>query len=123
MLPRSLNRALNHCQAGEEHILSNLVLRLRFLGVVTQSEYTEYGFNIENEDKSHRRVILTIQNTLFRQNNLKFQEAPDLCYQKVLADLESETSDSPIPARMPVTEEDIIQYRDSHPSMRTRKRP
>ena len=102
--------------------MDNLVLRLRFLGVIPQVGYTEYGFRIEDEDKSHRRVVLTIQNALFQQNNLKFQEAPDLCYQKVLADLESETSDSPIPARMPVTEEDIIQYRDLHPNMKTRKR-
>lgn len=102
--------------------MSNLVLRLRFLGVIPQAGYTEYGFHIENEDKSRRRVILTIQNDLFRKNNLKFQEAPDLCYQKVLADLECETSDSRIPARIPITVEDIIQYRDLHPNTKTRKR-
>lgn len=102
--------------------MDNLVLRLRFLGVIPRIGYTEYGFRIEDEDKNYRRVILTIQNTLFRQNNLKFQEAPDLCYQKVLADLESETSDAPIPARMPVTEEDIVHYRDLHRNMKTRKR-
>ena len=89
--------------------------------MIPQGEYTEYGFRIEDKDKNHRRVVLTIQNTLFQHKNLKFQEAPDLCYQKVLADLESETSDSPIPARMPVTEEDIIQYRDLHPTAKTRK--
>lgn len=102
--------------------MDNPVLRLKFLGVIPQVGYTEYGFRIEDEDKSHRSVVLTIKNTLFRQNNLKFQEAPDLCYQKVLADMESETSDSPIPARMPVTKEDIIQYRDLHPNSKNRKR-
>lgn len=102
--------------------MSNLVLRLRFLGVVPQSGYTEYGFHIENEDKSHRRVILTIQNTLFRKNDFKRQEAPDLCYQKVLSDLESETGDSRIPARMAITAEDILQYRDQHPNAKNRKR-
>jgi hypothetical protein len=108
--------------AREEHILGNLVVRLRFLGVIPQAGYNEYEFNIENLDKSQRRVVLTIQNALFRRKNLMFQEAPDLCYQKVLADLEGERSDSPIPARIPVTEEDIVQYRDLHPNMKTRKR-
>ena len=102
-------------------MLNNLVLRLKFLGVFPQPGYIEYGFHIENEDKSHRRVVLTIQNILCRQNDLKFQEAPDLCYQKVLAGLENETSDHQFPARMIVTAEDIIQYRDLHPTIKTRK--
>ena len=84
-------------------------------------EYTEYGFSIEDEDKSRRLVVLTIRNALFRQNNLMFQEAPDMCYQKVLAGLEEETSDFRIPARMPITTEDIIQYRDLHPKTKNRK--
>ena len=102
--------------------MDNSVLRLRFLGVIPQVGYTEYGFRIEDEDKSHRSVVLTIQNALFRKNDLKFQEAPDLCYQKVLADMEIETSDSPIPARVPVTQEDISQYRDLHPNTKNRRR-
>jgi hypothetical protein len=118
---QSLNKALKQFEAGEDHILSNLVPRLRFLGVIPQSEYTEYGFSIEDEDKSRRRVVLTIKNALFRQNNLMFQEAPDLCYQKVLAGLGEETSDCRIPTLMPVTPEDIIQYRDLHPKTKNRK--
>ena len=105
-------------------MLNNLVLRLKFLGVFPQPGYIEYGFHIENEDKSHRRVVLTIQNALFRQNNLMFQEAPDLCYQKVLTGLDGETSDCRIPARTPITTEDIIQYRDLHPKKnRKQSRP
>ena len=102
-------------------MLNNLVLRLKFLGVFPQPGYIEYGFHIENEDKSHRHVVLTIHNILFRQNELKFQEAPDLCYQKVLAGLGNETSEHQFPARMIVTAEDIIQYRDLHPTIKTRK--
>ena len=117
----NLNKVLKQFEAGEDHILSNLILRLRFLGVIPQSDYTEYGFSIEDEDKSRRLVVLTIQNALFRQNNLMFQEAPDLCYQKVLTGLDEETSDCRIPARSPITTEDIIQYRDLHPKTKNRK--
>jgi hypothetical protein len=117
-----LHKELKQFEEAEDSNLDNLVLRLRFLGVIPKVEYTEYGFRIEDKDKNVRRVVLTIQNVLFRQKDLKFQEAPDLCYQKVLADLESETSDSPIPARMRVTEEDIVHYRDLHRNMKARKR-
>ncbi len=102
-------------------MLNSLVLKLRYLGVIPQSDCTEYGFRIENEDKSYRLVVLTIKNALFRGSNLKFQEAPDLCYQKILTDLDKETRDCPLPARVPITAEDILQYRDLHPTSKSRK--
>jgi hypothetical protein len=103
-------------------MLNNLVMKLKFLGVIPQAGCMEYGFRIENEDKSYRLVVLSIKDTMFQQNNLLFQEAPDLCYQKVLADLDEETTDSPIPARIPVTAEDIVKYRDLHPNAKLRRK-
>ena len=102
-------------------MLNNLVLKLKFLGVIPQGGFMEYGFRIENEDKSYRLVVLSIKEALFQQNDLMFQEAPDLCYQKVLADLDKETTDDPIPEQIPITSEDILQYRDLHPNVKRRK--
>jgi len=99
----------------------DLVLQLRYLGVMPQVGFVEYGFRIENKDKSVRQVILTIEDDLFRKHDLKFQEAPDLCYQKVLMDLEVEQADSSIPLSMAVTALDIAHYRDSHPTTKLRK--
>ncbi len=49
------------------------------------------------------------------------QEGPDLCFQKVLADLDGETADSPMRARVSVTASDIAHYRDLHPTAKPRK--
>ena len=100
----------------------DLVMKLKFLGVIPQAGYTEYGFRIEGEDNSSRLAVLTIENDLFGKNDLMFQEAPDLCYQKILTDLDNEATDVPIPSRMPVTALDIAHYRDSHPLTKLRKR-
>jgi len=102
-------------------MLKDLVLKLKYLGVIPQSGFMEYGFRIENEDKSYRLVVLTIEDSFFHRNNLMIQEAPDLCYQKVLTNLDTETTDSPIPGRIPITESDIVQYRDLHPNTKLRK--
>ena len=102
-------------------MLKDLVLQLRYLGVIPQVGCVEYGFRIENKDKSARVVVLTIENAFFRKYDLKFQEAPDLCCQKVLMDLDNEKADSPIPFRMPVTALDIAHYRDLHPTAKLRK--
>lgn len=99
----------------------DLVLQLRYLGVMPQAGFVEYGFRIENKDKSVRQVVLTIADDLFRKHDLKLQEAPDLCYQKVLMDLEVEKTDSRFPFCVPVTALDVAHYRDLHPTARLRK--
>jgi hypothetical protein len=99
----------------------DLVHNLKYLGVIPQTGYVEYGFRIENKDKDTRLVILEINSDVFRRNELMFQEGPDLCYQKVLADLGDETAESPIAERVPVTASDIARYRELHPATKTRK--
>jgi hypothetical protein len=103
-------------------MLKDLVLKLKFLGVIPQAGYVEYGFRIEAGDKSFRLVVLTIEDAFFRENELMLQEAPDLCYQKILANLEEESIDSRIPSRIPVTALDIANYRDAHPTGKLHKR-
>jgi hypothetical protein len=99
----------------------DFVLQLRYLGVLPQTGYLEYGFRIENKDKSVRQVILTIEDSLFRKDGLMFQEAPDLCYQKVLMDLENENEETRLPAHVPITALDIAHYRGLHPNVKLRK--
>jgi hypothetical protein len=88
---------------------------LCYLGVIQRPEFSEYGFRITNEDKTARLLILTIANSVFLTKQLMVQEAPDLCFQKVLADLRSE-----VPAltdqSVVISESDLVQYRASHPN-------
>jgi hypothetical protein len=62
-------------------MLKDIVCQLRYLGVIPQAGYIEYGFRIASKDKTVRQVVLTIADDFFQRNDLKFQEAPDLCYQ------------------------------------------
>jgi hypothetical protein len=102
-------------------MLKGLVLQLKYLGVIPQAGYIEYGFQVTEKDKSVRQVVLTIEDAFFRRSDLKLQEAPDLCYQKVLMDLNNEIPGSDIPAFVPVTALDIAHYRDLHPTAKSRK--
>ena len=102
-------------------MLKDLVMQLKYLGVMPQAGHVEYGFRIEDKDRSIRQVVLTIEDAFFQKNGLMFQEAPDLCYQKVLMDLNNEKTESRIPARMPVTALDIAHYRDLHPTTKSRR--
>ena len=100
----------------------DLVLKLKYLGVIPRVGYVEYGFRIEDEDKTFRLVVLTVEDGFFQKNFLKLQEAPDLCYQKILMNLEGETDESHIPSRMPITASDIAHYGDIHPNAKLSRR-
>ncbi len=97
------------------------VLQLRYLGVLPHIGHREYRFQIEAPDKTVRTVALTIADGIFRSNQLMFQEAPDLCYQKMLADLANESASSPICSLAQVTESEIASYRYSHPTAGSRR--
>ncbi len=95
--------------------------QLSYLGVISKPEQSEYGFRIINEDKTARLLILTIENSMFLTKQLLVQEAPDLCYQKVLADLRSEIP-SLVEERAVVTESDLLEYRACHPNSGLRRK-
>jgi hypothetical protein len=94
----------------------NDTAKLRYIGVIPQPECLEYGFQIEEKEKEARLVVLMIESGFFKKYELMFQEAPDLCYQKLLADLRNETEELPINNRLSVTGDDIAHYRESHPT-------
>ena len=89
--------------------------QLSYLGVISHPESSEYGFQLINNDKTIRLFIMTIANSFFLTRQLMVQEAPDLCYQKILADLRSETP-CLIDDVTLITDSDIAHYRSSHPN-------
>jgi hypothetical protein len=99
----------------------SIVSQLRYIGMLPHTGHREYRFQIEANDKSLRTVALTIDDIIFRENRLMFQEAPDLCYQKMLADVTNETAGAPISNLAPVTESEISLYRNSHPTSKARR--
>ena len=90
---------------------------LTYLGKISKPEHSEYGFKIEDEDKSIRLLVLTIENSFFLTKQLMVQEAPDLCYQKVLADLRSEAPHQ-MNGVVLITGADIEKYRAFHPNLK-----
>ena len=95
--------------------------QLRYLGMISRPEHSEYGFQIENPDKTVRLLVLTIANSVFLTGQLMVQEAPDLCYQKVLAYLRDATAGSAENC-IPVSESDIANYRAFHPTVKAHRK-
>jgi hypothetical protein len=97
--------------------MAPLYPQLRYLGTISRPEHSEYGFQIENPDKTVRLLVLTIANSVFLSRQLLVQEAPDLCYQKLLAYLRDATAGPPEDC-IPISESDIANYRAFHPTVK-----
>ncbi len=95
--------------------------QLRYLGTISKPEHSEYGFRIENPDKTERLLVLAIANSVFLTKQLMVQEAPDLCYQKVLAYLQDATA-APTDECIYISESDIANYRAFHPNAKAHGR-
>jgi hypothetical protein len=98
--------------------MTTLYPQLRYLGTISKSKHSEYGFQIENPDKTVRLLVLTIANSVFLTRQLMVQEAPDLCYQKVLAYLRDDATAGPDEDYVPISESDIADYRAFHPNVK-----
>jgi hypothetical protein len=104
-----------HLYEGDDLMSMNNTMHLRYIGVISQTECLEYGFRIEDKDKDPRLIVMMIESGFFQECGLMFQEAPDLCYQKLLADLRDETAELPINPLLSVSASDIAHYRELHP--------
>jgi len=106
-----------HLLGKDKSEMATLYQQLRYLGTISKPEHAEYGFHIENPDKTVRLLVLTIANSVFLTRRLMVQEAPDLCYQKVLASLRDATA-GPAEEYISISELDITNYRAFHPNVK-----
>lgn len=89
---------------------------IRYVGVNPVAGRREYGFEVE--DAEVRRVVVAVRDTDFSSRQLSFQEAPDLCYQKLRAEIEAERS---LGAPLWITPEDLARYRETHEHGRSQR--
>ena len=88
--------------------------KLRYLGVSVLAGRREYSFVIRDEEE--RRFTLVVCDADFASKRISFQEAPDLCYQKLEAALKADDS---VEGPVLVTAEDVIRYREGHQRSKT----
>lgn len=96
--------------------MKSMSAKLRYLGVSALVGTREYEFVAGDEANQHFTLIVRAAD--FSSNQLSFQEAPDLCYQKLKAELEAAT-EMPAGSQIWVTSEDLARYRESHQRAKT----
>lgn len=86
-------------------------MEFRYLGVQPRTGRREYEFLVPVATGDPENVVLAIDDVYFTTRQLSFQEAPDLCYQKLRAEVLAEAA---IPASIEITSADLDHYRQTH---------
>ncbi len=85
---------------------------LEYQGFAVVPEGRQYSFRLARKD-TDRGFTLVVSNASFRTGLLHYQDAPEVCYRKLAADLASEDAVTPVSSHQQVTESEITLYQAS----------
>ena len=89
-------------------------MTIQYLGFQLKPRGRDYNYRVVDPKTETREFTLTISNQAFLARQVPYQDAADLCYQKLRKDLAAETPESPIPRHHTVSIEELDEYRTRH---------
>lgn len=95
-------------------------MQIQYLGFQTKSRGRDYTYRVIDPKSENREFIFTISNQTFAEGRVPYQDAADLCYQKLQKDLGLETADQPLPRHLTLSDVDLDDYRTKHRPARRR---
>ena len=89
-------------------------MTIQYLGFQLKPRGRDYNYRVIGAKIETREFTLTISNQAFANRQVPYQDAADLCYQKLRKDLAAETAESPVPRHATISIQELDAYRDRH---------
>jgi hypothetical protein len=90
---------------------------IRYLGFEAKSAGREYTFEVQDSNHEAREFTLTIKNEAFDGQRIRFQDAPELCSQKLQRELKASADDPlkvPLQSHFRISEAELDEYSIAH---------
>lgn len=89
--------------------------RLEYIGFNALDTKREYTVRLQDASSEPRDFVLVISSEVFRTHRARYQDGPDICYQKMVRELVACEGTGKLPdGIMHVTDAEIDNYRDAH---------
>jgi hypothetical protein len=88
---------------------------IRYVGFNIANNSRIYNFDVI-DPKEAREFTVAVRSEAFRPASLKLQDGPNICYGRLKQEMLRETQGSPAEAHLSITEHDIQEYLEQHPS-------
>jgi hypothetical protein len=88
-------------------------LYVQYVGFVSKPRVREYTFSVKEGGDQAREFQFTISNEAFLSNRARYQDAPDICSQRLHVELAG-ASNHPEKTHYTITDAEIDDYRTAH---------
>lgn len=89
-------------------------MSIQYAGFQVQPHGRDYLYYVLNPPAPSRHFILTISHQAFAERQFLYQDAADLCYQRLQRALLAETGERPLWSHCTVSDQELDAYRDTH---------
>jgi hypothetical protein len=87
---------------------------IQYVGFDIAASSRIYTFHVIDTPHEPRDFTVNVQFDAFRQNYLKLQDGPGICFARLAKELGGETLESRTEARLSIGERDIQEYLERH---------
>jgi len=89
-------------------------ISIQYIGFQVQSHGRDYSYYVLEPPSASRHFTFTISHQAFAERHIPYQDAADICYQKLQRDLLVETGERPLPPHCVISDQELDAYRDTH---------
>lgn len=89
-------------------------MSIQYAGFKVQPHGRDYSYYVLNPPAPSRHFILTISHQAFTERQIPYQDAADICYQRLQRALLTETGERPLWSRCIISDQELDAYRDTH---------
>ena len=86
---------------------------LQYVGFEAKGAVREYAFTLRGSGGKSSEYFVTIANAAFVDHRVRYQDAPDICFHRLLREFATRTGHPPS-SRFSVMEAELADYKDAH---------
>lgn len=95
-------------------------MQIQYMGFEPKARSRDYSYRVLDPKSEAREFTLSILNQSFLDRRLPYQDAADLCYQRLQRALNDETVSEPVPRYWIVSNQDLDAYQSKRRPTRRR---
>jgi len=95
-------------------------VQIQYLGFQPKPRGRDYLYLVIDAKAGKREFTFTISNQAFAERRVPYQDAADLCYQKLQKALGLESVERPLPLHATLSDQELDEYREKHRPVKRR---
>jgi hypothetical protein len=89
-------------------------MTIQYVGFQLKPRGRDYNYRVVSPKNETREFTLTISNQAFADRQVPYQDAADLCYQKLRRELAAETAENPVHQHFTISSQELADYRQKY---------